>query len=77
MVTLTNAGSAVFNINGNNEAIGALTDSTAGASGASVQLGAGTLTFGDSTNHTFAGIISGTGDPLLGALIKVVRERRP
>jgi autotransporter-associated beta strand protein len=66
VVTLTNAGSAVFNLNGSNETIGALTDSTAGASGASVQLGAGTLTFGDSTNHTFAGIISGTG----GSVIK-------
>ena len=66
VVTLTNAGSAVFNLNGNNETIGALTDATAGASGASVQLGAGTLTFGDSTNHTFASIISGTG----GSVIK-------
>jgi outer membrane autotransporter protein len=66
VVTLTNAGSAVLNLNGNDETIGALTDSTSGASGASVQLGAGTLTFGDSTNHTFAGIISGTG----GSVVK-------
>jgi outer membrane autotransporter protein len=66
VVTLINAGSSVFNLNGNDETIGALTDATAGASGASVQLGAGTLTFGDSTNHTFAGIISGTG----GSVIK-------
>ncbi len=67
VVTLTNAGSAVFNLNGNSETIGSLTDSAAGASGASVQLGAGTLTVGDASNRTFAGVISGSG----GGLVKV------
>jgi fibronectin-binding autotransporter adhesin len=61
VVTLTNAGSAVLNLNDFDETIGALTDSTTGASGASVLLGAGTLTFGNSSNRTFSGVISGSG----------------
>jgi fibronectin-binding autotransporter adhesin len=61
VVTLTNAGSAVFNLNNQSEVIGSLTDSTTGASGSAVQLGTGTLTFGDSSNRTYGGVISGTG----------------
>ena len=66
VVTLTLAGAAVFNLNGNNETIGSLTDSAVGASGAAVQLGAGTLTFGDASNRAFGGVISGSG----GSIVK-------
>jgi autotransporter-associated beta strand protein len=61
VVTLTNAGSAVLNLNNQSEVIGSLTDSTTGASTSAVQLGTGTLTFGDSSNRTYGGVISGTG----------------
>jgi fibronectin-binding autotransporter adhesin len=61
VVTLTNAASAVFNLNNQSEVIGSLTDSTAGTSTSAVQLGTGTLTFGDSSNRTYGGVISGTG----------------
>ncbi|MFP3246936.1 MAG: autotransporter domain-containing protein, partial [Paraburkholderia sp.] len=40
-----------------NQTIGALS----GAAGSSVTLGANTLTFGDSTNQTFAGVVTGAG----------------
>jgi autotransporter-associated beta strand protein len=65
VVTLTIGGSAVFNLNGNNETIGSLTDSAVGTSGASVLLGAGILTFGDASNRTYGGVISGTGGQLV------------
>lgn len=57
VATLTNA--AILNLNGNNETIARLVGTTATA--AQVQLGAGTLTFGDGTAATFAGVISGAG----------------
>ncbi|WP_233834130.1 autotransporter-associated beta strand repeat-containing protein [Paraburkholderia sp. ZP32-5] len=57
-VTLNGAGTA-FDISGSgaNQTIGALN-----GSGGDVTLGANTLTFGDGTNHTFGGSISGNGD---------------
>ncbi|GAB3781118.1 autotransporter-associated beta strand repeat-containing protein [Dyella agri] len=57
-VNLQNAGSA-FDLSGagGNRTIGALT----GDAGTTVALGTRTLTFGDSTNTTFAGTIDGTG----------------
>ena len=67
VVMLTNAGSAVFNLNENSETIGGLTDSAVGASGASVQLGAATLTVGDASNRTFGGVISGSNGQLVKA----------
>ncbi|WP_179401082.1 beta strand repeat-containing protein [Burkholderia guangdongensis] len=56
-VDLAGAG-ATFDISGSgaNQTIGALS----GAAGSNVALGANTLTFGDSTNQTFAGVIAGT-----------------
>ncbi|MEM7541508.1 MAG: autotransporter-associated beta strand repeat-containing protein, partial [Pseudomonadota bacterium] len=55
---VTVAAGAVLDLNGNNETIGSL----AGATGASVTLGAGTLTTGgDGTSTTYSGTISGTG----------------
>ncbi|MCH3763236.1 autotransporter-associated beta strand repeat-containing protein, partial [Campylobacter coli] len=42
---------------GGNQTIGALS----GVAGSSLALGSSTLTFGDSTNQTFAGVIGGTG----------------
>ncbi|WP_144637440.1 autotransporter-associated beta strand repeat-containing protein [Bordetella genomosp. 13] len=57
-VTLANAGTA-FDISGatTSQTIGGL----AGAAGSSVALGGNTLTFGDAGNHTFGGVIGGTG----------------
>jgi len=40
-----------------NQAIGALS----GVSGSTILLGGNSLTFGDNTNHTFAGVINGSG----------------
>ncbi|WP_251268599.1 autotransporter-associated beta strand repeat-containing protein, partial [Enterobacter hormaechei] len=42
---------------GGNQTIGALS----GIAGSTVTLGSSTLTFGDATNQTFAGVIGGTG----------------
>ncbi len=56
-VSLAESG-AGFDISaGGNQTIGAL----AGVSGSTITLGANTLTFGDSTNQTFAGNVAGTG----------------
>ncbi|MEO8401699.1 MAG: autotransporter-associated beta strand repeat-containing protein, partial [Gammaproteobacteria bacterium] len=58
-VSLLNVASAIFDLNGNNETIGSLAGG--GATGGNVSLGAGTLTTGDSSNTTYAGVISGSG----------------
>ena len=58
-VTLNSAATPVFNLNGFSDTIGSLASSN---SAAAVQLGAGTLTTGDSTSTTFAGVVSGTGN---------------
>ncbi|VVD63744.1 glycine-rich autotransporter protein [Pandoraea communis] len=57
-LTLNNAGS-IFDISGANgpRAVGALTADA----GTLIPLGSNTLTFGDATSHTVAGIISGSG----------------
>jgi len=57
-LTLAAAGSA-FDISGatGGRTVGGLS----GVSGSTVALGANTLTFGDATNQTFGGVISGTG----------------
>ena len=54
-VTINSSG--VFDLNGNAETIGSLTGST----GASVTLGAATLTLGDANSTAYAGTISGAG----------------
>ena len=56
-VTINSTGR--LDLNDNNETIGSLTGATATAQ---VFLGTGTLTVGDATSTTFAGIISETGD---------------
>jgi autotransporter-associated beta strand protein len=63
-VTLANSASARLNLNGSSETIGPLAGG--GSTGGVVALGNGTLTVGNSTNTTFAGVISGAG----GSLIK-------
>src|SRR5439155_25243152 len=61
-VTLSAAGTPVFNLNNFNETIGSLSSSNTAAA---VQLGSGTLaTGGDNSSTTFAGAISGTGGSL-------------
>ncbi|WP_248312082.1 autotransporter-associated beta strand repeat-containing protein [Bosea sp. BK604] len=55
-VTLS-SGAFDISASGANQTIGALS----GAAGTAVTLGANTLTFGDATNQSFDGVISGTG----------------
>lgn len=64
---LINGSSGTLNLNGFTQTISSLADTgTVMASGSSVNLGAGTLTVGDTTTTTFSGAINGTG----GSLIK-------
>ncbi len=58
-ITLHAAGSPVFNFNDNNERIGALISDNAAAQ---VNLGSATLTVGDGSDRTYAGVISGSGE---------------
>ncbi|MFH1982930.1 MAG: autotransporter-associated beta strand repeat-containing protein [Pseudomonadota bacterium] len=58
-VSIANAATAVLDLNNAAETIGSLAGG--GGSGGAVTLGSGTLTTGDGSNTTFAGIISGTG----------------
>ncbi len=58
-VNLANTSGALFNLNGFNETIAAL--SGGGSSGGNVSLGSGTLTLGNGTSTTYSGVISGTG----------------
>ena len=62
VVFLNNSGSAVFDLAGKNETIAGLDDLTTGASTASVLLGSGTLTLGNTISRTFSGVISGSGN---------------
>ena len=57
-VTMTAGGTPTLNLNSFNETIGSLASANASAS---VSLGSGTLTTGDSNDTTFTGVISGTG----------------
>ncbi|MDE2307863.1 MAG: autotransporter-associated beta strand repeat-containing protein [Xanthomonadaceae bacterium] len=64
-VTLANASGAGFDISAaGNQVVGAL--SGGGTTGGTVMLGGNTLTFGDSSNQTFGGVVGGTG----GSLVK-------
>ncbi len=64
-LTFNAAGSPVFDLSGNNQAVGRLSSTNTGAA---VSLGAGTLTVGGvDKSGEFAGVISGTG----GGLTKV------
>jgi autotransporter-associated beta strand protein len=58
-VTLANVAGAALVLNGKSLTLASLAGG--GASGGSVNLGAGTLTVGDAANTTYAGSISGTG----------------
>src|SRR5204863_7689951 len=66
---LTVATGATFDLNNFTQSIGSL----AGAGSVTLgTVGTATLTTGnDNTSTDFSGVISGMGDPLLGALIKV------
>jgi filamentous hemagglutinin family protein len=59
-VTIANAAGATLDLNGFNDTINVI--SGGGGVGGTISLGAGTLTTGDSTSNTFAGVISGTGN---------------
>ncbi len=59
-VTLADVAGATLDLNGQSQTIASL--SGGGASGGNVSLGSGTLTNGDATSTTYAGVISGTGD---------------
>ncbi|MCC5834584.1 MAG: autotransporter-associated beta strand repeat-containing protein [Opitutales bacterium] len=56
---LASGGNPVFDLNGNTEQIGRMQSSNADAV---VDLGSGALTVGDSSDNTFAGVITGSGD---------------
>jgi filamentous hemagglutinin family protein len=60
---------AVFNLNNFNNTIASLT----GVSGTSVALGTGTLTTGDSSNTTYSGVISGTGERIKTKPRKIIK----
>lgn len=55
---MTTGGTPVFDLNNNNEQIGSISSAN---NNASVTLGSGTLTVGNGSNTSFAGVISGTG----------------
>ena len=64
---LVNGGSGRLDLNGFTQTLGSLADTgTVTVGGSSVNLGAGTLTVGDTTTTTFSGAITGTG----GSLVK-------
>ncbi|MCZ6836730.1 MAG: autotransporter-associated beta strand repeat-containing protein, partial [Planctomycetota bacterium] len=58
-VSLGTSGTALFNLNGNDETIGSL--SGGGAAGGNVSLGGATLTIQDNGASTYNGVISGAG----------------
>jgi autotransporter-associated beta strand protein len=58
-VTMADAASAILDLNDLNQTIGSLAGG--GATGGNVTLGSGTLTVGDATSTTYAGVISETG----------------
>ena len=58
-VALANTAGAILDINGFNQSIVSL--SGGGTTGGNISLGAGALTVNQSTNTTYAGVISGTG----------------
>ena len=59
---LINATSGELNLNGFNQTLASIGDTgTVTPSGSSINLGAGTLTVGDTNNTTFSGVITGTG----------------
>jgi len=59
-VTLANVAGVALDLNNLNQTIGSLAGG--GATGGNVTLGSGTLTVGDTSNTTYAGVISGTGN---------------
>jgi len=59
IVDLANTATATLDLNGFNNTIANL--SGGGTTGGNVLLGAGTLTLGDNSSQTYAGIVSGTG----------------
>ncbi len=63
--SLTAAGAAL-DLNNNSQTLSSLS----GVAGTSLALGSATLTFGDATNTTFAGVISGTPAPGANSLVK-------
>ncbi len=59
-VTLANTAGAILDLNSFNQAIGSLAGG--GASGGNITLGSGTLSVGDTTSTSYAGVISGAGN---------------
>ncbi len=65
-VVLVNGTSGKLDLNNQSETIAVIADTGAVAvNGSSVNLGSGTLTFGDGTNRTFSGAITGAGGNLI------------
>jgi filamentous hemagglutinin family protein len=59
-ISIANVAGATLDLNGFNDTINVI--SGGGGVGGTIALGAGTLTTGDSTSNTFAGVISGAGN---------------